>query len=283
MMFIEILPPLLGHFSADSSGFDALMKVDGEVYRDVKGRRTVKFVRANHAYFIKSHAGFPWKDMLKTLLSLTRPVTGARQEWLGVQALERLAVPTMTVVSRGERGWMPGTGGSFIVTKSLQGMVSLEDLLEAAADWPSGQAERLKRHLIVQLADISRKLHQGGVNHRDFYLCHFLVQDRDWSEWTLNQALTLHVIDLHRVQVRSKATPTRWRTKDLGALMYSAFGANLTVTDAVRFIRTYYRRANDWKTRYRTNQKFWYAVVARALGFQHEWDRQQARAALREL
>lgn len=283
MVFIELLPPLLGHFSADSVGFDALMTVEGEVYRDVKGRRTVKFERGDQAYFIKSHAGFPWKDMLKTLLSLTKPVTGARQEWLGVQALERLGVPTMTVMGRGERGWLPGTGGSFIVTQSLQGMVSLEDLLEAADDWPPGRAERLKRHVIVQLADISRKLHQGGVNHRDFYLCHFLVQDRDWSEWTPDQTLTLHVIDLHRVQVRNKATPTRWRTKDLGALMYSAFGANLTVTDAVRFIRAYYGSEENWKTHYQTNQKFWYAVVARALGFQREWDRQQARAALREL
>ncbi len=283
MVFIELQPPLLGHFSADSTGFDDLMSVDGDIYREVKGRRTVAFERSGQRYFIKSHAGFPWKDMVKTLLSFKQPVTGARQEWLGVEALERLGVPTMTIVGRGQRGWMAGAGGSFIVTKALDGMVSLEDLLNAAEDWPSGQAERIKRHLIVQLADIARVMHEGGVNHRDFYLCHFLVEDRDWSEWQPNETLTLHMIDLHRVQIRSNPTPERWRIKDLGALMYSAFGANLTVPDALRFIRAYHGGGPDWKARFNAQRKFWFAVVSRAIGFQREWDRQQARTALREL
>ena len=111
MLFIELEPPLLGHFTADDGGFDALMAVDGEVYREVKGRRTVAFNRGGQRFFIKSHAGYPWADMLKTLLSLKRPVTGARQEWEGVEALERLGVRTMKVVGKGERGWLAGSSG----------------------------------------------------------------------------------------------------------------------------------------------------------------------------
>ncbi|MST95428.1 MAG: hypothetical protein EXS33_09225 [Pedosphaera sp.] len=38
----------------------------------------------------------------------------------------------------------------------------------------------LKRALLEKIAALARTLHEGGVNHRDFYLCHFLVKNRDW-------------------------------------------------------------------------------------------------------
>jgi hypothetical protein len=66
--------------------------------------------------------------------------------------------------------------------------------------------------------------------------------------------------------------------------MYSAFDADITVTDAVRFIRAYYGSEEpDWKSRYREDRRFWFRVAARALGFQKEWDRQQIKQALREM
>ncbi|MCH1503004.1 MAG: hypothetical protein L7V86_05430, partial [Verrucomicrobiales bacterium] len=144
------------------------------------------------------------------------------------------------------------------------------------------QRHRLKRHLIPKLGELSRRLHEGGINHRDYYLCHFLTQSRDWSQWQSEESIDLMIIDLHRVQIRSGPTPDRWRVKDLGALVFSAFGADLTVTDAARFIRAYHGGGCDWKDRYRERQGFWFKVMGRALGFQQEWDRKQIKEALAE-
>src|SRR5690606_40875569 len=51
----------------------------------------------------------------------------------------------------------------------------------------------------------------SGVNHRDCYICHFLLHTDKAVD---PDDLRLSVIDLHRAQVRD-ATPRRWRDKDL--------------------------------------------------------------------
>lgn len=275
-MFIELCPHLQAYFSQDTRGFAELMAVDGDVFRDVKGRRTVRFERGGKRYFIKSHPRPSLSEWLKCLLSLKWPVLGAEPEWRGIQALETAGVATMTLAGRG-RG-----AGSFVITEAFENSVSLEELLEQSAALPITLRNRLKRALIPQLGAIARKMHAAGVNHRDFYLCHFLTRDRDWAQWHPSDPISLVVIDLHRVQIRRRPTPARWRIKDLGALAYSAFGSQFTVCDAVRFIRAYHG-GDDWKARYRASRPFWFRVTARALGFQREWDRKQMQHALDEM
>ena len=78
--------------------------------------------------------------------------------------------------------------------------------------------------------------HGGGVNHRDFYICHFLLHLPVDAG-----APRLSLIDLHRAQVREK-TPRRWRDKDLAALYFSALDIGLTKRDGLRFLKTYFAR-----------------------------------------
>ena len=281
MFFIELSPKLAGFFRENAGGFDELMQVQGEVFRDVKGRRTVRFERGEEIYFIKAHQRASLSEWVKSLASIKWPVLGARAEWLGMEALERVGVRTMKLVGKGMRGFLPGSGGSFVVTEAFENSISLEELLQKQTTLSSNQRDRLKRQLIPQLGEISRRLHEGGINHRDYYICHFLTEDRDWSQWQADDPIDLMVIDLHRVQVRHRPTPDRWRVKDLGALLYSAFGADLTIADAARFIRAYQGGA-DWKEAYQKRKGFWYQVAGRALGFQQEWDRKMLKKALDE-
>ncbi|MFT4637806.1 MAG: heptose I phosphotransferase [Verrucomicrobiales bacterium] len=283
MFLISLCSSLQGFFTEDARGFEELMKVEGKVFREVKGRRTVLFQSGGKRYFIKAHKTARISEWVKSLGSLKWPVLGARPEWLGIEALNKVGVPTMTLAGHGMRGWFPGSGGSFVITEAVEDSISLETLLERREEFGDVQRDRLKRHLIPQIGDLSRRLHEGGINHRDFYLCHFLTQDSDWSQWQASDDIDLTVIDLHRVQLRKGPTPNRWRVKDLGALVYSAFGAELTVSDAMRFIRAYYGESADWKQRYRKDRDFWYHVTGRALGFKREWDRQQAKKALAEM
>ena len=99
-------------------------------------------------------------------------------------------------------------------------------------------APNWKRALIGRVAEMAGRMHRGGVNHRDFYICHFLLH--------LDPAPTvdcfrLSLIDLHRAQLRGQ-TPRRWRDKDLSSLYFSALSIGLTRRDRLRFLRTYFEK-----------------------------------------
>jgi len=222
--------------------FDWLMNVEGKVHRAVKNRRTVEFELGGERYFIKAHRGVGWREVFKNRVYGRAPIVSAEPEWRAIEELNAVGVATPEVVGKGLRGSAPANLESFVVMRGLEGMISLEDLTR---DW-RGAAGRtralLKRALLQQIAGIARTMHSAGLNHRDFYLCHFLVRDRDWVKWTPAEDLKLVLIDLHRVQ-RRESVPERWLIKDLGGLLFSAFDAGLTRRDLLRFIATYRRKS----------------------------------------
>jgi len=216
--------------------FQAVEQLRGEVFRELAGRRTLRTAVAGKAYFVKIHRGVGWKEIAKNLLSLRRPVLGAENEWRALRRLEALGVASMRAVAYGARGRNPARRHSFIITEALQPTISLEDFCR---DWPTRPPEpRLKRALIERIADMARRMHAGGVNHRDFYLCHFLLHLEPPPG---PETLRLSLIDLHRAQIRQK-TPRRWRDKDLAGLYFSALEIGLTRNDMLRFMRSYFSR-----------------------------------------
>jgi len=211
--------------------FDTILELEGESFRAVARRRTIRIVHAGRAFFAKIHRGVGWGEILKNLLSFRFPILGARTERNAILRLKTLGVPTMTLAGFGERGANPATRESFLITEELAPTLSLEDLCR---DWNAASPRfEVKRALIREVARISRTLHRGGVNHRDFYICHFLL-----DQTSPPLAPRLHVIDLHRAQLRSR-TPRRWILKDLGGLWFSAMDAGLTRADLLRFVREY--------------------------------------------
>jgi heptose I phosphotransferase len=107
-------------------------------------------------------------------------------------------------------------------------------------------------------------LHRGGVCHRDFYLCHFLMP-KDCLDPASDQAFELFVIDLHRALIKS-SLGLRWTIKDVSGLLYSAMDIGLTQRDFFRFIKTY----DDMNLRdsLADNGAFWGSVEKRALSMQ---------------
>ncbi len=188
--------------------FEAVEALQGEVYRELEGRRTLRTEVAGAGYFVKIHRGIGWGEIFKNLFSAKLPVLGAGQEWRAIERLHQAGVPTMTAVAYGERGANPATQHSFIVTEELAPTVSLEDF---SLDWrrlPPPPA--LKRALIAEVAKMTGTMHRAGVNHRDCYICHFLLHtDRPVTA----QDFKLSVIDLHRAQTRATIT-RRWRNKE---------------------------------------------------------------------
>jgi heptose I phosphotransferase len=216
--------------------FDYLLSLSGEIFRQVKNRRTLKVRIGPDPFFIKIHLGCGWGEIFKNLFRFQFPVVSASNEWLAAEQLRKLGVSVPRIFGKGQRGRNPAALESFVLMESLEGMISLEDLV---TQLPSGKKGiQLKRQLIRSIAVIAKLVHENGMNHRDFYLCHFLVRDRDWSRWKDGESLELYLIDLHRVQIRT-TVPTRWLIKDLGGLLFSAFDCGLTSSDLIRFLRIY--------------------------------------------
>jgi heptose I phosphotransferase len=217
--------------------FAAVEALSGRVYRELEARRTLRTELAGRGYFVKIHRGVGWGEIAKNLLTLRAPVLGAGNEYRAIRRLEQLGVDTMRAVAYGARGGNPATQHSFIVTEELAPTISLEDFCRPWAQSPTQPPEvRLKRALIERVATMARRMHEGGVNHRDFYLCHFLLH---LDPAPVADAFTLSLIDLHRAQIRAQ-TPRRWRDKDLAALYFSALDIGLTRRDFLRFLKTYF-------------------------------------------
>lgn len=209
--------------------------LQGQVYRSKEGRRTLRFEQDGRGFFLKYHAGVGWKEIIKNLVQLRLPVLGAENEFNACNALKKLNVDTMTPVAFGARGSNPAQQESFLITEELANTISLEDYCKPWSSTPPSLLE--KRTVIRKLAQISKTLHENGINHRDYYLCHFLRAD---DGKLFRQQDTLYVIDLHRAQLR-KSTPQRWLIKDLAGLFYSAFDLPLTPRDILCFLSVYRR------------------------------------------
>ena len=219
---------------AGQDPFVAVEALQGKVYRELEGRRTLRTEVAGRGYFVKIHRGIGWGEIFKNLLTAKLPVLGAGQEWRAIQRLTEAGVATMTAVAYGARGCNPAAQHSFIVTEELAPTTDLEQL---TLNWLQQPPEpRLKRALIAEVARMTGTMHRAGVNHRDCYICHFLLHtDKPLAA----DDLRLSLIDLHRAQVRS-ATPMRWRNKDLAGLYFSALNIGLTRRDKLRFLRGYF-------------------------------------------
>ena len=216
--------------------FEVARQQQGEIYREKEGRRTLRFEIDGRFYFLKLHQGIGWFEVIKNIVQFRLPVIGAKNEWQAISRLHQIGVHTMHVVAYGSRGINPSSQLSFLITDELTDTLSLEDL---CAKWPENPPDfRFKQVLIKQLAEIASKLHGSGINHRDFYLCHFLA-DISMGENKLSaENLKLYVVDLHRAQLRKK-TPLRWLIKDLGGLYFSALDIGLTSRDVLRFMSIY--------------------------------------------
>ena len=210
--------------------FDALMRFDGgRVAKNVLRERTTTRIElagaegTPRAFYLKRHAPPPWKEYVKPLLRLTRPILGARNEWEALIRFHAVGIPTMIPVALGQT-----RRHSFLLTAGIEGCAKLSQLIETGQRAVPGRARRI----IANIAEAARRMHGAGMHHQDFYLTHLLVPEQ-------NVEKGLYVIDLGRVRCRRRLS-RRWIVKDLAQLNYSATHA--TTVERFRFLRDYLQR-----------------------------------------
>lgn len=249
--FLEVLT------SNGLDSFGVLMGYAGGESVKVKKERSVVRLELGHgdgkkAFYLKRHfneSGATPRGGIRSILSWKGP-EDARNEWEKTILLTELNIPTMTPVAFGEAGAGVGTGGeeggkagasgALTLTEGLEGVVKFDDYLpELAFERAGMEGVRKKRALIGELARLARRFHDGGLNHQDFYLVHFLIRPGSGE---------LYLADLQRVQRRSvsqteRVSVSRWVVKDLGQFAFSALAAsNFTHADLMRFAHAYLGR-----------------------------------------
>ncbi len=250
----------LRHSVGDQDKFEDIMGIGGEVFREAPGRRTLRFKRNGSSYFLKTHTGVGWHEILKNLLYFRLPVIGATNEWHGIHHLQRLGIDTLRIAGYGTKGRNPARRLSFIITDELANTVSLEDFCRSWLKQKLSKDEiRFKRWLIKRVAEIARVIHSSGANHRDFYLCHFLLEIN--GDKPTPENARVYLIDLHRMQIRRR-TPTRWSVKDISGLYYSSMDIGLSHRDLYRFMRIY--RNKSLRNILEPESSFWRRVRSRA-------------------
>lgn len=251
--------------------FSALMNLTGKAFRDVPGRKTIQVTLGDKSYFVKQHFGVGWREIFKNLLSLKKPILSAMTEVKAIRKVTELGIATTPLVAYGERGCNPASIKSFVVTEDLGDIISLEDL---CADWKENPPNaRFKRNLIIAAAKVAKKIHENGVNHRDFYLCHLCLDKAVLNIAALKSASTLKVslylIDLHRVLIQ--ATPSlNANMKDIAALYFSSMDIGLTARDYLRFKQHYLNQDKD----------FWSQVETRAQALHTKFNSKKFQARL---
>ncbi|MDF3012965.1 MAG: rfaP [Cellvibrio sp.] len=212
--------------------FTVAEHLQGNVAREMQDRQTLRFEINGQGYYRKWHRGVGWREIIKNYLQLRLPVLGASNEWNALNKLRALDLPSLIPLAYGVRGNNPARQQSFIVTRELTDVIQLDHFFEQHS-----VGVKARHRILASVAAIARELHGAGINHRDFYLCHFMLKAQFIADQTL--VPEIYLVDLHRAQLRPQV-PERWLVKDLGGLLFSSLNLNFTRRDYLRFMRIYF-------------------------------------------
>lgn len=220
------------------ASFDAVMKsATGRLLRTLPERENWRLELAGegrrHVLYLKKHRIRSFVERLRTWFGGRPASTPGRIEAENVAALKRAGIDSMRVVAFGEHV-AGGAAESFFMTEELRGFTQLDHFVRMRS---VPAAERTHTDgdltaLATAVADVARRFHTAGFNHRDFYCCHFFIQE------TPGPRFAVRLIDLQRVEQR-RWLRRRWIVKDLAQLAYSAPRERITRSIRMAFIKRY--------------------------------------------
>jgi heptose I phosphotransferase len=234
------------HASALPGDLDSMVMTleSADRHHAKQGRSTarVRFDQgsASLSVFLKRHYQLPWLNRLAALVHPAGRHSPASAEWAHLERARSLGIVVPEVVAVGE--WVGPWGAlrSYLMVAELVGHAPLHEAIpDLARTLEPSVFARLKRAIVIEMAEIAAKLHRAHAFHKDLYLCHFFLDGN--GEGSSGPKLCL--IDLHRLAIHRLTAP-RWRVKDLGQLLFSTQGVEgIDDRDRLRFWKHYRRRA----------------------------------------
>lgn len=223
----------------------------GEVARHHKNRLTKKIPWAEGFAYVKLHDRVGCWEVIKNYFSLKIAITNAKTEWDAIHHLQAKGLATVEPLAYGVVPALPMYQRSFLLTKALLPHIELDRwfLLNEA------KPIKVRRNQIRALAKVVKQMHDSGLNHRDCYLCHFVLK----TDVSTTENSPIYIMDLHRAQIR-KIVPRRWLIKDLAGLAFSAMEIEMSEREMLLFIKSYLS-LNSLKT---IDWDFWNTVKNKA-------------------
>jgi len=203
------------------------------------------------AVFLKCHYRLPrWHGVMAALWPRGN-WSPALQEWVNLEWAQAHGVPVPQPLAVGEivRPW--GKLQSFLAVENLVGMAALHEAIPMAQAALDPQTfRRWKRGLAIELARLSRLLHDQRRFHKDLYLCHFFIAEEDTRTPPADWAGRVRMIDLHRLS-HHPLTWRWWQAKDLGQLLFSSIWPGVDDRDRAVFWRAYRgQKRRTWHVRW---------------------------------
>jgi hypothetical protein len=221
--------------------FDGFMALQGYTVRAAANRKTMRITIAGQSYFIKQHEVTGWREIFKNWLSFKRPIIGAMTEVRAIQALEKIGIATTPIAAYGVQGHCAASQRSFLLTKDLGDIHSLEDICKSWQSQPASAATR--QAMLIAVAKLAKKFHAAGLCHRDFYLCHIALQ----KSAPLTADSEFYLLDLHRVLQGVSPNGTEVR-KDIAGLIFSCMDFGFTREDWQSFKVNYLPQSDEFWT-----------------------------------
>lgn len=235
---LDIRPPLDAVFSNPQTVFQRMAAMNGRIVRDIANRKTINFELAQNRYFLKWHEKVGWSEIIKNLIRLRLPILGAKTEWDALNLLQTLDVSCPKPIVFGATKSVFFQYQSFIVTEEIPGALELDVFFKQIVVMTRAERFRWKSAVVKSVARSVKKMHDAGINHRDLYLCHFMLKNGLVGALP-GESIDIAVIDLHRAQMRDRV-PARWLIKDLAALYFSAFDVPIGKSHILRFMKLYF-------------------------------------------
>lgn len=180
-------------------------------------RDVISFSLDECTFFLKRHRERYW--------ILPGGSSPAEREWKNIDVLNKSGFRTNEPVVYGQKIPQKGRRLSFIITKKIEGAVSLEKYILSAF---KNEGYNSRQKIIKTLAEFAKRFHSMGFCHQDFYAGHiFLGEGR------------LYLIDVQRL-LKKKMLRDRWRLKDIAQLNYSVPKDIIGNTERIRFLKFYF-------------------------------------------
>lgn len=240
----------------------------GERYHEKQGRSIGRHVlpgaNGRLAVYLKRQHRLPSAARWLRTLSPAYFPTPAIAEWQNAQIAEELGIPVPRMWAAGEVLGPWGRVHSFLAVEELHGMIALHQAIPLAATrLAPAQFRRWKAGVVMELARLTRLLHDAGYYHQDLYLCHFFIAAGDTAHIPHSWHGRIALIDFHRL-VQRNVMGVWYRIKDLAQFLYSSDLPCLNARDRIAFWRAYrrpgdgdlLRRLISWKAgRYRRHNR----------------------------
>jgi Lipopolysaccharide kinase (Kdo/WaaP) family len=192
--------------------------------------------------FLKRHFVLPRKHGLLAVLFPHKAWSPGMQEWEHLEWAEKHGLPVPRAMAAGEFVGPHGRLQSFIAIAELTDMLPLHEAVPLAEKSLAPHAFlQWKRTLSDELVRLSIAFHGRNVYHKDWYFCHFYIDEMDTQRVPETWTGRVRVIDLHRM-ARHPITGIWRKAKDLAQLLYSSDVPGVTDEDRRGFWAGYRRQ-----------------------------------------